>query len=210
VGAGELPVTTSDWIVALNGIAILLAPLVALWIGGILQRRSDSYRAKLDIFGTLIGLRHQPLSSDLVRALNLIDVVFADDAGVREAWTKYLAALNDGSFNEGPGFAIREEKRRDLLLQIVRALGLSRKISSAELLRSYMPAFALETQQLEWLERLHKRALYQDDLKKRGIAIPSWLESNPPGPSFPSIPPPGGSDGRPPANAPAGTPPSRT
>ena len=39
--------TTSDWILILNGIAIVLAPIVALQIGGILQRRSDAYKAKL-------------------------------------------------------------------------------------------------------------------------------------------------------------------
>jgi len=60
------------------------------------------------------------------RALNLIDAVFANDSAVREAWTRYLTALNDASLSVGPGFAIREEKRRDLLLEIVKALGLRR------------------------------------------------------------------------------------
>jgi hypothetical protein len=45
------------------------APIVALWVGGILQRRSDAYKAKLSIFATLVGLRHTPLSTKLVRTL---------------------------------------------------------------------------------------------------------------------------------------------
>jgi hypothetical protein len=45
------------------------APIAALWVGGILQRRSDAYKAKLSIFATLVGLRHTPLSTELVRTL---------------------------------------------------------------------------------------------------------------------------------------------
>jgi hypothetical protein len=44
-------------------------PIAALWVGGILQRRSDAYKAKLSIFATLVGLRRTPLSTELVRTL---------------------------------------------------------------------------------------------------------------------------------------------
>jgi hypothetical protein len=120
----------------LNALAILLAPVVALLIAGGLQRRSDSYKAKLEVFATLIGLRHDLQSIESVRALNMIDAVFADNHTVREAWTRFIAAMNDQNLNAGAGYAIREEKRRELLLEIVKALGLQRKISSAELLRA--------------------------------------------------------------------------
>ena len=81
----------------LNGLAIVLAPIIALWVGGILQRRSDAHKAKLSIFATLVGLRHTPLSAELVRSLNQIDAVFVDDPAVREAWTRYYTALNDAN-----------------------------------------------------------------------------------------------------------------
>jgi hypothetical protein len=196
--------TTSDWILILNAFAILLAPVVALWIAGTLQRRSDSYKAKLDIFSTLIGLRHEPLSADSARALNLIDAVFANDPAVREAWTRFYTALNDPNLNVGPGYAAREEKRRELLLEIVKALGLARKISSAELLRGYMPTFAIETAHVALLERLYKRALYEEELKRRGVAIPAWgptpQEATP---VSPSPPPAGGNAGKPAAAQPS-------
>jgi hypothetical protein len=205
VDAGELPVTTSDWILVLNGIAIFLAPIVALWIGGILQRRSDSYRAKLDIFSTLMGLRHQPLSLDSARALNLIDAAFADDPAVRESWTRFYTALNDPALNVGAGFALREEKRRELLLEIVKALGLAQKISSAELLRGYVPILAIENMQIETLERLHKRALLEEELKRRGIPLPPWTAdlSQMAMPISPSPPPVGGNAGKPAAPQPS-------
>jgi hypothetical protein len=103
--------STSDWILVLNGLAIVLAPIVALWVGGVLQRRSDAHKAKLPIFATMVGLRHTPLSAELVRALNLIDAVFVDDPAVREAWTRYHAALVDGNLSAPPGISIREGRR---------------------------------------------------------------------------------------------------
>jgi hypothetical protein len=164
--------TTSDWIIALNGFAILLAPIVALWVGGILQRHSDARRSKLTLFGTLIALRHDPLSVESTRALNLIDAAFADDPAVREAWTRYYTALNDPNMNAGAGYSIREERRRDLLLEMVKALGLTRKISSADLLRTYLPTFVAETTHVSVLERMHRRAVLEEELTRRHIAFP--------------------------------------
>jgi hypothetical protein len=161
--------TTSDWILVLNGIAIVLAPIVALWIGGILQQRSDAQKAKLEIFSKLIGLRHTPLSAEMVQALNSIDAVFATDPGVREAWTRYLTTLLDQSLSTPLGNSIREEKRRALMLEIVKALGLTKKISSADLLRTYLPNFIAESTHVETLERTQKRAALEEDLNRRRI-----------------------------------------
>jgi len=172
--------TTSEWIsVASNVVAILAAPVVALWIGGKLQRRGEARNAKLQLFGTLISLRHHSLSADSVRALNLIDAVFADDPDVREAWTRFLATLTDPSMNEGAGSGIREERKRDLLLAMVKALGLQGKISSADLLRTYLPTFVAEQTRVDFLERRYKTAWLEDELRKRGIVIPGILDEGP-------------------------------
>jgi hypothetical protein len=171
---GVEAMATADSILALNVLAIVLAPIVALWIGGILQRRSDTHRSKLTLFGTLVGLRHEPLSIDAIRALNLIDAVFADDPAVREAWTRYYTALNDANMNIGPGFSIREERRRDLLLAMVKALKLKRKISSADLLRTYLPTFMAESTHLAVLQRMQQKAAVEEDLQRRGIQFPQW------------------------------------
>jgi len=109
------------------------------------------------VFGTLIGLRHEQLSLEATRALNLIDAAFVDDASAREAWTRYYTALNDPNMNAGAGFSIREERRRDLLLEMVKALKLTHKISSAYLLRTYLPTFVVENTHVALLERIQKR-----------------------------------------------------
>lgn len=86
--------TTSDIISVINiattTLAVLLAPMIALWIGGILQRKAGERADKVRILGILLMLRHQPLSADAVRSLNLIDVAFARDRAVKEAWSRYL------------------------------------------------------------------------------------------------------------------------
>jgi hypothetical protein len=165
---------TSNWVqLLLNVIALFLAPIIALWVGGILRRRSDAYSAKLSIFSTLIGLRHLPLSAEMFRALNLIDAVFANDPAVREAWTQYLTTLQNESLGTNlVGLAVREDKRHKLLLEIVKALKLNRKISSADLLRTYIPTLVAEDFRLSILERLQKTASLEEELTRRQIPFP--------------------------------------
>jgi hypothetical protein len=182
--------TSSDWILVLNGIAIVLAPIVALVVGGILQRRSDAYEAKLSIFTTLIGLRHAPLSAELVQALNQIDAVFADNRAVRDAWTRYLTALYDSNLGTPPGFSFREEKRRELLSEIVKSLRLAKKISSADLLRTYQPNFVAEETHVAMLERMQKRAALEEDLNRRHIPFPPCAYPGPVNPAQTSPPQP--------------------
>jgi hypothetical protein len=145
---------------------------------------------------SLLGLRHDPQSVESVRALNMIDVVFADDHAVREAWTRYITTLNDPALNEGIGFAIRDEKRRELLLEIVKSLGLAGKISSTDLLRSYMPTFAAETAQPRDNGAGYKRTLYDEYLKTKGVSYPVFWPP-PEAPPSPPVPPPGGNPSKP-------------
>jgi hypothetical protein len=164
--------STSDKILLLTILAIVLAPVVAIGVGVWLQQRSDAYKLKLDVFSRLVGLRHAPLSEELVRTLNQIDAVFADNPAVRDAWTRYHAALIDGNLSMPPGSSIREEKRYNLLLEMVRALKLTRKISSADLLRTYFPNFIAEEMHVTTLERLYKRVTLEEELNRRGVAFP--------------------------------------
>src|SRR4051812_39795697 len=95
-----LSVTTADiiavWNIGVTSVGVLLAPLVALWIGGILQHRAQRRQEKLALLGNLLSVRHTPYTPEAVRPLNMIDAVFSTDQDVREAWSRYFAALNDG------------------------------------------------------------------------------------------------------------------
>jgi hypothetical protein len=91
--------TTSDWIISLNGAAILIAPIVALQI-----RRRREY----------------------------------------------------GSMVTGPGCSIREERRRDLLIEVVKTVKL----------RTLPPTFLAENMHVEILERIQKRAVLEEEFDR--------------------------------------------
>lgn len=139
-------------------VAIIAAPTIALYISGTLQRRADMRAAKEKLFSILIGLRHNYFNPDTVQALNRIDAVYVDDLAVREAWSQLIAIMNDGNSNNPAGYAIREMKRRDLLLEMVKSLGWQNKISTADLMRIYQPTFIVEEIQLHMIRRRVRKA----------------------------------------------------
>jgi hypothetical protein len=155
-------------------LAVLAAPIIALWIGSKLQTSTNTRQQRLQLLGVLLSLRHIPLSPENFRALNLIDAVFADSATVREAWSKYFAALNDPNLNSAPGFAVRDEKRRDLMMAIVACLGLQKTITTADLLRAYTPTTTIEAETLAIWERIKRREDLRAEFIQRGIGFPDF------------------------------------
>jgi len=168
---------SADWISIVNIVctvaAIVAAPIIALWISGRLQRRSAREAAKLQLFSTLMATRHDALAPDAIRALNSIDLVFVDNFPVREAWSRYYAAIIDQNLNIPIGYSAREERRRDLLLAMTQAMDLSNRISTTDLLRSYIPALVGEQQYIGILERAAKIAALREELAKRNIPDPA-------------------------------------
>lgn len=160
------------WNIVATVLAVMLAPVVALWIAGVLQRRADDRASKIRILGTLLSLRHQPLSPDTIRTLNLIDAAFAKDRKVREAWTRLFVAISDHSLNVPQGASIREEKRRDLILAICENVGLARYITSADVLRAYGPTALAKADELTLLE-LDIR-LTEARKKAKEMNLPGW------------------------------------
>lgn len=70
----------------INVIAIILAPIVSVIIGQYLQIRTEKRKDKMQIFKILMTSRLYGWTTESVHCLNLIDIVFADDKKVREAW----------------------------------------------------------------------------------------------------------------------------
>ena len=65
----------------INIVAVLVAPIVAVWIGQKLQDRHDRRNDKIELFKTLMMARNG-WNIESVRALNVLDVVFSDDENV--------------------------------------------------------------------------------------------------------------------------------
>lgn len=76
----------------INVIAIILIPLFSVYVGQLLQDRSQKRKDKMAIFQCLMthratGWAHQ----DTVNALNTIDIVFSDCESVRKQWAVLLS-----------------------------------------------------------------------------------------------------------------------
>lgn len=70
----------------LNLIAIVVIPIAAVLIGRHLQNRAEIRKDKMQIFKTLMTSRIYGWTQESVHCLNIIDIVFADDKTVRDAW----------------------------------------------------------------------------------------------------------------------------
>ena len=70
----------------LNLIAIVVIPIAAVLIGQHLQNRAEIRKDKMQIFKTLMTSRIYGWTQESVHCLNIIDIVFADDKTVRDAW----------------------------------------------------------------------------------------------------------------------------
>ena len=70
----------------INIIALIIIPVIAVVIGQKLQVCSQKQNDKMQIFKTLMTSRIFGWTNESVQAMNLIDVVFADDKAVRKQW----------------------------------------------------------------------------------------------------------------------------
>lgn len=70
----------------INIIALIIIPVLAVVIGQKLQVCSQKRNDKMQIFKTLMTSRIFGWTNESVQAMNLIDVVFADDKVVRKQW----------------------------------------------------------------------------------------------------------------------------
>ena len=98
--------------------AIIIGPIVALWLQRISERRRDRRNRKLIIFKELMATRATRLNPRHVDALNAIEVEFSDRSSksVLEAWRLYLDHLGNDDMED-----IRRwtDKGNDLLTDLL-------------------------------------------------------------------------------------------
>ena len=106
--------------------AIIIGPIVALWLQRISERRRDRRNRKLVIFKELMATRATRVSPRHVDA-NAIEVEFSEgsagDKGVLEAWRLYLDHLGDGDSGDEQRWTDKgNDLFTDLLYEMSRAL----------------------------------------------------------------------------------------
>ena len=128
---------------ALNIVALLLVPIVAVIVGQKLQERSKTREDKMQIFKVLMTSRGLGWSQDMVEALNIIDVVFADDDAVIKQWRLYYDKLCIEKPSATDLKKIMTERNK-LIEQIANSLGYKDKITWETIQNSYIPQGMLE------------------------------------------------------------------
>ncbi len=122
----------------LNLIAIIVIPIAAVLIGQWLQNRSEKRKDKMHIFKTLMTSRVYGWTQESVYCLNIIDIVFAGDAKVRNAWKdlydKYCVQNPDAS-----QLKKIETAQYKLLETIAVSLGYKDKVTWETIQNPYIP-----------------------------------------------------------------------
>lgn len=122
----------------INLIAIVVAPIAAVLIGQRLQNDAEKRKDKMQLFKTLMASRIYAWTPDSVYALNIIDIVFADDKQVRAAWKDLNDKLNVSNPDEHHLQKIQKSQYK-LLEAIARSLGYKNKITWETIQNPYLP-----------------------------------------------------------------------
>lgn len=133
----QASMTAKDWwpiiIGALSAVvAAFGAAFMTLWW----QRRTETRNSKLRVFSTLMMHRRaNPPNVDWVNAVNLIDVVFADDAAVLAKWHDLYGILNNAP---QVGSEVHRHTYLEMLSEMAKALNF-KKLQQTDIDKFYSP-----------------------------------------------------------------------
>lgn len=121
----------------INILAVIVAPIVAVWIGQKLQDRAEKRKDKMAVFKAVMTYRYG-WSQEAVLALNSIPIVFAEDKSVRERWKEYYKQLCVQNPDQ-----MQIKQRTDALYKLIESmaitLGYKETISWEDIQNPYIP-----------------------------------------------------------------------
>ena len=114
------------------------------------ERHGELQKRKMSILTVLMQERARINSDEGVRALNSIDIVFADSREVREAWAELLLA-----FTMQPLVIMHvvEERLRRLLAAVAKDVGIADQLRIDDLGRVYYPTSQQQEQLIKDMQR---------------------------------------------------------
>jgi hypothetical protein len=144
--------TVSDWLTLL---AIVMGPCIGVLLARYLQDRDFNRERRMDIFRTLMRTRRTPMWPDHVGALNLVEIQFAKEKDVIDAWRelfKHLGTPHARRSEEtiSDGMSPEETGERDR--RYYTRLGEERQRLLAKLLHAMAKALDFKIEQLEIFE----------------------------------------------------------
>lgn len=108
--------------------AIILGPLVGIWVTRLIDAAGETRKQRWDVFVTLMRTKGLELTPDHVAAINMIPVLFAKHTPVISAWGELMDVLNDVQLNSDDE-SVRldvnsniKSKRSNLLAQVASAV----------------------------------------------------------------------------------------
>ena len=131
----------------LNLIAIIVIPIAAVLIGQWLQSRSEKRKDKMQIFKILMTSRIYGWTQDSVHCMNIIDIVFADDKTVCEAW---------------------KDLQYKLLETMAKSLGYKDKVTWETIQNPYVPDGMIR----QWQEQAESQQAYNSLLNTMANIVP--------------------------------------
>ncbi len=129
----------NDW---LTLIAILLGPVLGVFIARFIDDYKDVKNRRMEIFRILMRTRGSRLSYDHVGALNLVEVEFFEQEKIITAWKDYLTELSIPFSEEENERFLKSQKLNELLTKLIHEIAkvLNLKIEQLDILRTnYSP-----------------------------------------------------------------------
>lgn len=127
----------------LNIVALILVPILAVIVGQKLQDRAQKRNDKMQIFKILMTSRIFGWTNESVQAMNLIDIVFADDEAVRKQWKVCFDKMCVEKPTDTELSKIKTEREK-LLETMAKSLGYKDIITWESIQNPYIPRGMME------------------------------------------------------------------
>ncbi len=161
-------------------VAIIVGPILAVLVTRFIDDQRAAKARRMDIFRTLMRTRKMPIHFEHVGALNLVEIEFAKQSAVIQAWRNYFASLVErhpetASQDEKNAFA---KKRDSLLTKLIHEIAKSLKfeVEQLDILEgNYIPQGWNDD---DWEQRMVRRGLIEVLQGRRPLNIQPFAEQN--------------------------------
>ena len=158
--------------------AILLGPLIGIWVTRFIDKATELKRQKIQIFNTIHGARGKEHEQDYVHAINLVPIYYGNNDNVMSSWEVFMETAHNQSWEskESSILVSMEHKlaqaRENLLTEIGSSIGMAFP-KKPEHRRGYSPRL------WQWREQesTELRQLWLSILKNQGSLPVRFIEA---------------------------------